>query len=137
MKMSPFKHIKLTQFFALIVTLIIIGCGSEDKGTEKQKVPATEPATEPATKAQNGSTETAYVEKSGEARVIPLAFKEYQEWGEFVYNDQLLEMYQKQMKELGDAGNAEKIAELSSRILKAQTVKDSAFKAMSKQLSEK
>ena len=46
-------------------------------------------------------------------------------------------MYQKQMKELGDAGNAEKIAELSSRILKAQTVKDSAFKAMSKQLSEK
>ena len=137
MKMSPFKHIKLTQFFALIVTLIIIGCGSEDKGTEKQKVPATEPATEPATKAQNGSAETAYVEKSGEARVIPLAFKEYQEWGEFVYNDQLLEMYQKQMKELGDAGNAEKIAELSSRILKAQTVKDSAFKAMSKQLSEK
>ena len=135
--MSPFKHIKLTQFFALIVTLIIIGCGSEDKGTEKQKVPATEPATEPATKAQNGSAETAYVEKSGEARVIPLAFKEYQEWGEFVYNDQLLEMYQKQMKELGDAGNAEKIAELSSRILKAQTVKDSAFKAMSKQLSEK
>ena len=38
------------------------------------------------------------------------------------------------MKELGDAG---KIADLSSRILKAQTVKDSAFKAMSKQLSEK
>ena len=77
------------------------------------------------------------MEKTGEARVIPLAFKEYQEWGEFVYNDQLLEMYQKQMKELGDTGDAAKIAELTSQILKVQTIKESAFKAMSKRLSEK
>ena len=77
------------------------------------------------------------MEKTGEARVIPLAFKEYQEWGEFVYNDQLLEMYQKQMEELGDTGDAAKIAELTSQILKVQTIKESAFKAMSKRLSEK
>ena len=140
---------KLTQFFALLVSLIIIGCGSEDKGTEKQTgtttepvtepstEPATEPATEPQTADQEESTETAYVEKTGEARVIPLAFKEYQEWGEFVYNDQLLEMYQKQMEELGDTGDAAKIAELTSQILKVQTIKESAFKAMSKRLSEK
>ena len=143
--MNPFKHMKLTQFFALLVSLIIIGCGSEDKGTEKQTgtttepvtEPATEPATEPQTADQEESTETAYVEKTGEARVIPLAFKKYQEWGEFVYNDQLLEMYQKQMKELGDTGDAAKIAELTSQILKVQTIKESAFKAMSKRLSEK
>ena len=139
--MNPFKHMKLTQFFALLVSLIIIGCGSEDKGTEKQTgtttEPVTEPATEPQTADQEESTETAYVEKTGEARVIPLAFKEYQEWGEFVYNDQLLEMYQKQMKELGDTGDAAKIAELTSQILKVQTIKESAFKAMSKRLSEK
>ena len=139
--MNPFKHMKLTQFFALLVSLIIIGCGSEDKGTEKQTgtttEPVTEPATEPQTADQEESTETAYVEKTGEARVIPLAFKEYQEWGEFVYNDQLLEMYQKQMEELGDTGDAAKIAELTSQILKVQTIKESAFKAMSKRLSEK
>ncbi len=90
-----------------------------------------------ASTTQNESNENAYIEKFGEARVIPTSFKEYQEWGEFVYNDQLLESYQKQMKTLGEAGDAKKIAELTSRILKAQTIKDSAFKAMSKRLSEK
>ena len=41
------------------------------------------------------------------------------------------------MKTLGEAGDAKKIAELTSRILKAQTIKDSAFNSMSKRLSEK
>ena len=74
-----------------------------------------------------------YIERHGDARVIPIAFKEYQEWGEFVYNDQLLEIYQNQISEA--EGNDDKIQKIQEQIKKSSEIKESAFKRMSTRLS--
>ena len=64
---------------------------------------------------------------------FPKAFKEYQEWGEFVYNDQLLEMYQKRIND--SDGDIEKINALQEQIQKAYEIKESAFNKMSERLN--
>ena len=133
---------------------------SETKITEKE-TPNPEPETEPRemsqsqgnkkesrsqgqkAKNQNQSQEVSvdtetpeepgYQERYGDARVIPKAFKEYQEWGEFVYNDQLLEMYQKRIND--SDGDIEKINALQEQIQKAYEIKESAFNKMSERLN--
>ena len=125
----------------LIFSLLIISCSSSDdkdseaKITEKE-TPNPEPEPEPEPEA-SVDTETpeepGYQERYGDARVIPKAFKEYQEWGEFVYNDQLLEMYQKRIND--SDGDIEKINALQEQIQKAYEIKESAFNKMSERLN--
>ena len=127
----------------LIVSLLIISCsssddkGSETKITEKETPnpqPETEPETEPKVSVDTETPdEPGYQERYGDARVIPKAFKEYQEWGEFVYNDQLLEMYQKRIND--SDGDIEKINALQEQIQKAYEIKESAFNKMSERLN--
>ena len=133
----------------LIFSLLIISCSSSDdkdseaKITEKE-TPNPEPEPEPEPDPEpdpdpevSVDTETpeepGYQERYGDARVIPKAFKEYQEWGEFVYNDQLLEMYQKRIND--SDGDIEKINALQEQIQKAYEIKESAFNKMSERLN--
>ena len=121
----------------LIVSLLIISCSSSDdkdsetKITEKE-TPNPEPEPEVSVDTETPD-EPGYQERYGDARVIPKAFKEYQEWGEFVYNDQLLEMYQKRIKDSDD--DIEKINALQEQIQKAYEIKESAFNKMSERLN--
>ena len=123
----------------LIVSLLIISCSSSDdkdsetKITEKE-TPNPEPEPEPEASVNTETPEEpGYQERYGDARVIPKAFKEYQEWGEFVYNDQLLEMYQKRIND--SDGDIEKINALQEQIQKAYEIKESAFNKMSERLN--
>ena len=121
----------------LIVSLLIISCSSSDdkdsetKITEKE-TPNPEPEPEVSVDTETPD-EPGYQERYGDARVIPKAFKEYQEWGEFVYNDQLLEMYQKRIND--SDGDIEKINALQEQIQKAYEIKESAFNKMSERLN--
>lgn len=121
----------------LIVSLLIISCSSSDdkdsetKITEKE-TPNPEPDPEVSVDTETPD-EPGYQERYGDARVIPKAFKEYQEWGEFVYNDQLLEMYQKRIND--SDGDIEKINALQEQIQKAYEIKESAFNKMSERLN--
>ena len=121
----------------LIVSLLIISCSSSDDKDSETKITEKEtPNPEPEPEA-SVDTETpdepGYQERYGDARVIPKAFKEYQEWGEFVYNDQLLEMYQKRIND--SDGDIEKINALQEQIQKAYEIKESAFNKMSERLN--
>ena len=123
----------------LIVSLLIISCSSSDdkdsetKITEKE-TPNPEPEPEPEVSEDTETPEEpGYQERYGDARVIPKVFKEYQEWGEFVYNDQLLEMYQKRIND--SDGDIEKINALQEQIQKAYEIKESAFNKMSERLN--
>ena len=121
----------------LIVSLLIISSSSSDdkdsetKITEKE-TPNPEPDPEVSVDTETPD-EPGYQERYGDARVIPKAFKEYQEWGEFVYNDQLLEMYQKRIND--SDGDIEKINALQEQIQKAYEIKESAFNKMSERLN--
>ena len=119
----------------LIVSLLIISCSSSDDKDSETKITEKEtPNPEPEDSVDTETPdEPGYQERYGDARVIPKAFKEYQEWGEFVYNDQLLEMYQKRIND-SDA-DIEKINALQEQIQKAYEIKESAFNKMSERLN--
>ena len=136
---KPSRKMKniIQLIITLIVSLLIISCSSSDdkdsetKITEKE-TPNPEPEPEVSVDTETPD-EPGYQERYGDARVIPKAFKEYQEWGEFVYNDQLLEMYQKRIKDSDD--DIEKINALQEQIQKAYEIKESAFNKMSERLN--
>ena len=119
----------------LIVSLLIISCSSSDDKDSETKITEKEtPNPEPEVSVDTETPdEPGYQERYGDARVIPKAFKEYQEWGEFVYNDQLLEMYQKRIND--SDGDIEKINALQEQIQKAYEIKESAFNKMSERLN--
>ena len=121
----------------LIVSLLIISCSSSDDKDSETKITEKEtpnPEPEPEVSVDTETPEEpGYQERYGDARVIPKAFKEYQEWGEFVYNDQLLEMYQKRIND--SDGDIEKINALQEQIQKAYEIKESAFNKMSERLN--
>ena len=136
---KPSRKMKniIQLIITLIVSLLIISCSSSDdkdsetKITEKE-TPTPEPEPEVSVDTETPD-EPGYQERYGDARVIPKAFKEYQEWGEFVYNDQLLEMYQKRIND--SDGDIEKINALQEQIQKAYEIKESAFNKMSERLN--
>ena len=136
---KPSRKMKniIQLIITLIVSLLIISCSSSDdkdsetKITEKE-TPNPEPDPEVSVDTETPD-EPGYQERYGDARVIPKAFKEYQEWGEFVYNDQLLEMYQKRIND--SDGDIEKINALQEQIQKAYEIKESAFNKMSERLN--
>ena len=119
----------------LIFSLLIISCSSSDNKDSEAKITEKEtPTPEPEVSVDTETPEEpGYQERYGDARVIPKAFKEYQEWGEFVYNDQLLEMYQKRIND--SDGDIEKINALQEQIQKAYEIKESAFNKMSERLN--
>ena len=121
----------------LIFSLLIISCSSSDDKDSEAKITEKEtpnPEPEPEVSVDTETPEEpGYQERYGDARVIPKAFKEYQEWGEFVYNDQLLEMYQKRIND--SDGDIEKINALQEQIQKAYEIKESAFNKMSERLN--
>ena len=121
----------------LIFSLLIISCSSSDNKASEAKITEKETPTPEPEPEVSVDTETpeepGYQERYGDARVIPKAFKEYQEWGEFVYNDQLLEMYQKRIND--SDGDIEKINALQEQIQKAYEIKESAFNKMSERLN--
>ena len=134
---KPSRKMKniIQLIITLIVSLLIISCSSSDDKDSETKITEKEtPNPEPEVSVDTETPdEPGYQERYGDARVIPKAFKEYQEWGEFVYNDQLLEMYQKRIND--SDGDIEKINALQEQIQKAYEIKESAFNKMSERLN--
>lgn len=145
---------------ALLSVLSLSGCSSSDEdqtGTSPKPAPsapsptpiptlavepepAPAPDPEPAKEPDPAPTpelptreETAYVEEFGTPRDIPAEFKEYPEWGVFVYNDQLLRMYQERIDNSG--GNADEVSKLNAQMSDASAAKDKAYDAMSERFS--